>query len=171
MFLIWNNLYHHTSSSVAVYFLQSRMAASSARHAKPSTGRKQAPSLLGRWSTTSSPTASLATQTVRASASSTTFLLGSRSEPSHFTKPTELLLWADPLSLKWDETRFRSRKGKRIALVINVARGSKILSELLLLLQLQWCTSGHVTSSVPALFWHYRKAVDLCYIRHAKVIF
>lgn len=82
-----------------IFFLQTRMAVFSAQHAKPSTGRKQALSLLGRWSTTLSPTACPATQTVRASALSTTFLLGSRSELSHFTESTMLLLCPDPLSL------------------------------------------------------------------------
>lgn len=82
-----------------LYFLQTRMAVFSAQHAKPYTGRKRALSLLGKWSTTSSPTASPATQTARASALSTTFLLGSRSELSHFTESTMLLLCPDPLSL------------------------------------------------------------------------
>lgn len=80
-------------------FLQSRMAVFSARHARPSTVRKQARSLLGRWSTTSFPTASPDTQTPRLFALSMTFLLGSRSEPCHLlTKSTLLSLCSDPLS-------------------------------------------------------------------------
>lgn len=75
------------------------MAVSSVQHAKPSTGRKRARSLLGRWSITSSPTACPDTQTPRPSASSMTFLPGSRSEPCHFAKSTLLLLCPDPLSL------------------------------------------------------------------------
>lgn len=81
------------------FFLQTRMAVFSVRRAKPSMGRKQAHSLLGRWSTTSSPTAYPATQTPRPSASSMTFLPVSRSGPYHFTKSTMLLLCLDPLSL------------------------------------------------------------------------
>lgn len=80
-------------------FLQSRMAVFSAPHAKPSTVRKQARSLLGRWSTTSFPTASPDTQTPRLFASSMTFLPGSRSELCHLlTKSTLLPLCSDPLS-------------------------------------------------------------------------
>lgn len=80
-------------------FLQSRMAVFSARHARPSTVRKQARSLLGRWSTTSFPTASPDTQTPRLFASSTTFLPGSRSELCHLlTKSTLPPLCSDPPS-------------------------------------------------------------------------
>lgn len=67
-------------------FPQSRMAAFSARRARPSTGRKQARSLPGRWSTTSSLTVSPDTQTPRPFASSTTFLPGSRSELRYFAE-------------------------------------------------------------------------------------
>lgn len=82
-----------------LFFFQSRMAVFSAQHAKPFMGKKRAPSLLGRWSTTSSPTACPATQTPKPSASSMTFLPGSRSELSHFDKSTMLLLRPDLLSL------------------------------------------------------------------------
>lgn len=78
-------------------FLQSRMAVFSVQHAKPSMGRKQARSLLGRWNITSFLTAFPDTQTPRPFVLSMTFLPGSRSELCDLAKSSLMLLCSDPL--------------------------------------------------------------------------